>query len=102
MKRTTIFIEEGIERELRLVARRRGHSVAAVVRDAIAREIATEKRPKLSFIGVGVSGRRDIAERHEELLWKTLDPHSRKAPAKPRRAPRRSPRKGRATGRKHR
>jgi plasmid stability protein len=84
MKRTTIFIEEGIERELRLVARRRGRSVAAVVRDAIAREVAAEARPSLSFIGVGDSGRRDVAERHEELLWKLLDPHP--DPAEGRRA----------------
>jgi len=85
MKRTTIFIAEGVERELRLVARRRGHSVAAVVRDAIAREIASEGRPQLSFIGLGESGRRDIAERHEEFLWKTLEPHSRKGPPRKRR-----------------
>lgn len=76
MKRTTIFINEGVERELRLVARRRGRSVAAVVRDAIAREIAAEARPPLSFIGVGDSGRHDVAARHEELLWKGLAPHS--------------------------
>jgi plasmid stability protein len=83
MKRTTIFIEEGIERELRLVARRRGRSVAAVVRDAIAREVAAETRPPLSFIGVGDSGQRDVAERHEELLWKTLEPHPLGAAEKP-------------------
>lgn len=94
MKRTTIFIDEGVERELRLVARRRGRSVAAVVRDAIAREVAAEARPSLSFIGVGDSGRRDVAERHEELLWQSLDPHadpgeaSRPAEARPRRRPR--------------
>ncbi len=58
-KPTTIFIEEGIEREFRLVARRRGRSMAAVVRDAIARELAAETRPPLSFIGVGDSSRRD-------------------------------------------
>jgi len=101
MKRTTIFIAEGVERELRLVARRRGHSVAAVVRDAIAREIATEKHPKLSFIGIGESGRRDTAERHEELLWKTLEPHPRKEPGKPRSAPPPPPRR-RGAGKKRR
>ena len=75
MKRTTIFIDEGIERELRLVARRRGRSVAAVVRDAIAREVAAETRPSLSFVAKGDSGRRDVAERHEDLLFAALEPH---------------------------
>lgn len=26
-------------------------------------------KKKLSFIGIGDSGRRDIAEKHEELIW---------------------------------
>jgi plasmid stability protein len=102
MKRTTIFIDEGIERELRLVARRRGRSVAAVVRDAIAREVATETRPTLSFIGVGDSGRRDIAERHEELLWKGLEPHPLEAPGKPSAARPPSRSRRRATGKTRR
>ncbi len=100
MKRTTIFIDEGIERELRLVARRRGRSVAAVVREAIAREVAAEARHPLSFIGIGDSGRRDIAERHEELLWKALEPHPPEATEKPkaaqRRRQRRRPRAGKS------
>jgi len=79
MKRTTIFIDEGIERELRLVARRRGRSVAAVVRDAIAREVAADTPPSLRFIGIGDSGRSDVAERHEDLLWKALEPHPAEA-----------------------
>jgi hypothetical protein len=100
MKRTTIFIEEGIERELRLVARRRGRSVAAVVRDAIAREVAAEARPPLSFIGIGDSGRSDVARRHEELLWKALEPHSLEA-EKPA-APGRSGQRRRAAGKARR
>lgn len=101
MKRTTIFIEEGIERELRLVARRRGSSVAAVVRRAIAREVAAEARPPLSFIGIGDSGRSDVAERHEEFLWKALEPHSLEAD-EPEAAPPRSGRKRRASGKTRR
>ena len=102
MKRTTIFIDEGIERELRLVARRRGRTVAAVVRDAIAREVASEARTPLSFIGVGDSGRRDVAERHEEFLWKALEPHAQEAPEKPSAAPRRSRHGRRAAGKPRR
>ena len=28
------------------------------------------KKKKLSFVGIGVSGRRDVSEKHEELLWR--------------------------------
>jgi protein-tyrosine-phosphatase len=30
------------------------------------------KKKRISFIGIGNSGRSDIAERHEELLWKKV------------------------------
>jgi hypothetical protein len=101
MKRTTIFIDEGIERELRLVARRRRRSVAAVVREAIAREVAAEARRPLRFVGIGDSGRHDIAERHEELLFKGLEPHPRQASEKPKAAKRgKSRRRPRASGKR--
>ena len=32
----------------------------------------------LRFLGQGHSGRNDVAERHEELLWRDLDPHASK------------------------
>ena len=102
MKRTTIFIDEGLERELRLVARRRGRSVAAVVREAIAREVAAEARRPLSFIGVGDSGRHDIAERHEELLWKALEPHPLDVAEMPKGAEPRSRRRRRVAGKPRR
>lgn len=30
-------------------------------------------RRELSFIGLGASGRGDVSERHDELLWEGLD-----------------------------
>ncbi|MGB2714588.1 MAG: hypothetical protein WBC51_10445 [Vicinamibacterales bacterium] len=72
MKRTTIFIDERLERELRAVARRQGQPVAALVREAVARYVADAqagRSPRLRFVAAGRSGRRDIAERHEELLF---------------------------------
>jgi hypothetical protein len=77
MKRTTIFVPEPLERDLQLYARSERKPVAAVVREAIVEYLA-ERRPASalpSFVGVGRSGRSDIAERHEELLW--TDPHGR-------------------------
>ena len=77
MKRTTIFVPEPLERDLQLYARSEGKPVAAVVREALVEYLA-DRRPASalpSFVGIGHSGRSDIAERHEELLW--TDPHGR-------------------------
>ena len=74
MKRTTVFLDEGVERELQVLARERGTPVAVLVREALVAYVArAQEPPRLSFIGVGASGRSDISERHEELLWR--EPH---------------------------
>jgi hypothetical protein len=77
MKRTTIFVPETLERDLQLYARREGRAVASVVREAIQAYIVSKHAPGVvpSFAGVGDSGRSDIAERHEALLFRDLDPH---------------------------
>jgi hypothetical protein len=98
MKRTTIFVPEPLERDLQLYARQERKPVASVVREALveylaARRAASSALP--SFIGVGDSGRTDLAERHEELLWR--DPHA--DAARPPRAPAERPR-GRARKRR--
>jgi len=74
MKRTTIFVPEPLERDMQLYARRHRKPVAWVVREALA-EYLTSRRPTTlpSFTGIGQSGQKDIAERHEDLLW--ADPH---------------------------
>ena len=77
MKRTTIFIEPQLERELQALARRNGQPMAAVVREAIAQYVAADKgrRPaRLGFVASGRSGRSDVAERHEELLFQPEPP----------------------------
>ena len=94
MKRTTIFIEPQLERELQALARRSGRPMAAIVREAVAQYVAADKerRPaRLGFVASGRSGRSDVAERHEELLFQP-DPPA--APPRPRpRSPRRPARR---------
>ena len=97
MKRTTIFIDEAVEKELQSLASRRGTSTASIVREALAVYVAGASHAReLSFVGAGASGRSDVAETHEEQLWES--PHedvgarlpvkgARKSP--PRRTPRR-------------
>lgn len=96
MKRTTVFLEEAIERDLQAIARQEKRPVAWVVREALAEYVANREpadTPALSFIGAGASGRSDVAERHEELLWR--EAHSSGKMAAPRKRSIRVPRKHR-------
>ena len=72
MKRTTIFADEELLSEIREISAKEKKSVAEVMREAMQSYVQKKKpaRRKLSFVGIGRSGRKDIAGRHEELLWK--------------------------------
>ncbi|MEW5745148.1 MAG: ribbon-helix-helix protein, CopG family [Nitrospirota bacterium] len=72
MKRTTIFAEDDLLREIKEISKDEDRSVAEVIREAMVVYVAQKRRKarKLSFIGIGDSGRRSVSERHEELLWK--------------------------------
>ena len=74
MKRTTIFTEEYLYKEIKDISNEENRSVSEVIREAMEIYInqKRQKKKKLSFIGIGNSGRKDIAENHEELLWKKL------------------------------
>lgn len=91
MKRTTIFIDEKVERELDFLAQRRGEPKAMLVREAIAEYLVRQRDEPaaLAFVGIGRSGRSDIAERHEELLFESMPAAS--PPASPATAPASTP-----------
>jgi hypothetical protein len=77
MLRTTVFLDEGLLRRVRQFARREGKSFAAVVREALAAYISGETRQTTrlpSVAGRFASGRSDVSERVDELLWQ--EPHS--------------------------
>ena len=76
MKRTTIFADEDMLRSLRQIAQREGLSVAEVIRQALDRFIAEQQgaRRLPSILGIGRSGRQDIADQCEELLWRAASP----------------------------
>lgn len=78
MKRTTVFLDEQIEHDLKAVARRQGRPVASVVREAMAEYVAKalDAPTRLGFVAAGRSGRVDTAERHEDEVWAGLGPHS--------------------------
>jgi hypothetical protein len=73
MIRTTIFADEEMMVAVRRIAQTERKSVAQVIREALDRLITSKTAPPRvpSLFGIGRSGRSDIAERHEELLWRT-------------------------------
>lgn len=78
MKRTTIFLDEGLERDMKAMAESRGEPMALLVREALGRYVTTEtkrRRPALRFLAAGHSGTSDTAARHEELVFRDLKPH---------------------------
>jgi predicted DNA-binding protein len=96
MKRTTVFLDETLERDLQAIARQEKRPVASLVREALAAYVANREpaaAPALSFVGAGASRRSDIAERHEDLLWRQRPVSARIAT--PRGRSRRVPRKRR-------
>lgn len=94
MKRTTIFVDEALERDLRAIAEREKRTVSELVREALASYVARRKKvgPGVSFVALGRSGHRDTAEKHEELLWQDLPGGAARNDRKRRRAGKRSAR----------
>ncbi len=73
MKRTTIFAEDDLLNELKELALDEKRSAAELVREALVAYIANKRettRKRLSFMGIAESGRNDISEIHEDLLWR--------------------------------
>jgi predicted transcriptional regulator len=88
MKRTTVFLDEEAQRELRLLAERENAPAASLLREAVDQYLTARRqkpRKPLRFLAAGRSGTRTTAARHEELLFRDLEPHgkARKRPRKP-------------------
>jgi Ribbon-helix-helix protein, copG family len=70
MKRTTISLPDDMAKALDREARRRGTSVSAIAREALAERL--HLRPgeprELPFVGLGRSGAGDTARRAEDIL----------------------------------
>ena len=67
--KTTVYLDADEYERIKEIARIEGRAPAELVREAVA-EYARRKRPqrKPRSIGVGHSGRGDVAEHAEELL----------------------------------
>ena len=75
MKRTTIFADEPLIRALHDIARAEQSSLASVIRRALEEFVGRRQGSGIlpSCVGIARSGRKDIAERAEDLLW--TSPH---------------------------
>jgi ribbon-helix-helix CopG family protein len=75
MKRTSLFLDTKLLRDLKRAADRRRVSVASIVREAVARYLAEPlaSDPLPSVAGKFASGKRNTAARVDDLLWR--NPH---------------------------
>ncbi|MEJ2263693.1 MAG: hypothetical protein P8X95_09625 [Anaerolineales bacterium] len=70
-KPVQVYLREDQVKALRIVAERRGESMAALVRegvDKLLNELPPEEDPLLDILGLYDSGRGDLAEKHDEYL----------------------------------
>ena len=68
-QKTTVYLDAGDYRRLKMLAAEEGRPPAALIREAVS-EYAARRLPrrKPKSVGAGRSGRRDLSERAEELL----------------------------------
>ena len=78
-----IYLREDQVETLRIVAERRGESIAALVRDGVDMfldELPPSEDPLLDIIGLYDSGRGDLAEKHDEYLVEMVKEESNREP----------------------
>ncbi|HEY5573906.1 MAG TPA: CopG family transcriptional regulator [Anaerolineales bacterium] len=78
-----IYLREDQVEALRIVAERRGESIAALVREGVDRlldELPPNEDPLLDIIGLYDSGQGDLAEKHDEYLARMIEEESGDGP----------------------
>lgn len=68
MRRTTVKIPDELDERLRHEATRRGITISALTREALAAHLGVEEVRRLGASAAGRSGRADVSERIEEIL----------------------------------
>jgi hypothetical protein len=71
MKRTTIYLDPELEVLLKLETLRQKRPMAEIVREAVEAYVAREPRKAPPGAGAFASGRRDTADRVDEILGET-------------------------------
>jgi plasmid stability protein len=68
MKKTSVYLDESLDRALAVRAAEEGMTKADFIRRALDDAIGRSRRPRPSIIGVGGSGETDLSTRVDELL----------------------------------
>lgn len=69
MKETTVSLPEETNAALEQLATQTGRSQTELIQTAIEDYLSRKQRSLPRSIGMGKSGRSDLSERDEELLW---------------------------------
>ena len=75
-----VYLRSGQLDALRALAKRRGESIAALVRkgvDKLLDEVPPEEDPLLEVIGLYDSGVGDLSEKHDEYLAQMIEKENR-------------------------
>lgn len=69
MKETIVRLPEETNAALQRLAAQTGRSQTELIQVAIEDYLSRNQRSLPSSVGMGISGRSDLSERDEELLW---------------------------------
>ncbi len=82
MKRTTVYLDESVDRELTRLARLEGRSKAELIREVLGEHIGERQKGSSVPEWVGIaSGSGDLAKRGEEVLAELLEEKQRRIEA---------------------
>ena len=69
MKKTSLYLEPWLDRDLRLIAEAEGKSKAEVIRETLAkRAMEASPQPKIKAIGIWKGGPRDLSRNVDRYL----------------------------------
>lgn len=68
MKKTSLYLEPWVDRDLRLIAEEEGKSKAEVIREALAARALDAKQPRIKAIGAIKGGPTDMSQNVDRYL----------------------------------
>lgn len=68
MKKTTVYLEPWLDRDLKLIAEQEGKSKAEVMREALAERAMGAIQPRIKAIGISDAGPTDMADNVDRYL----------------------------------
>lgn len=69
MKEATVYLPDETNAALEQLATQMGRSQTELIQAAIEDYLLRNRRSRPRSVGMGTSGRSDLSERDEELLW---------------------------------